>query len=489
MIKSQTIPFRQRKEQFGKLVFELWAAGLPLVVSLVAITFSLEGDLAANLLIVVLFVCSLLLVARRLPEEIRAGRFAGSAIAVGFIFWYTYPAMLSILPGELSSGRPLAADIANQTAILTVTYLSLFLLSWQIASTKSSFQHNGDTSRLSGSVINPRIILFCALLAGIVSLMPYLLSGQSIGAIVSDILSARDLTKPWLYLENLGNSTSPFFALARNLAVASGILFWMLALDGRISQGKRIVVILLAILTTATIYFDNGTRSLTALLLLPPLGKVLYDESQRRSSRRAFLLGLLVLGLVVLVLQFQLLYRAERTRTDLVQLLLSDWAVLGGTTDYFKETLFAVEIVPKYHDFFRESVILQFLAYPIPRFLWPDKPASELVQFYSLMRIGIDIYARPGNVFPGIVGQYLMSWGWLGPIMIGASLGWIGRKADDILTKAWIKSHSYSVTFALLFATWLFLSFRILSPGFLPPVLFVGLILVLGSRIGERSPG
>ena len=479
---SQTIPFQQRKEQLGKLVFELWAAGLPLVVSLTAVLFSLEGAVVANLLITVLFVCSLLLAIRRLPGELRAGRFAGPAIAAGFIFWYTYPAMLSVLPFGPTAGRPISAEISDQTAILALVSLSLFLFSWQLASRGSANHRSGITSRFSSTAVSPRFVALCALIVVLVSLLPYVLSGQSLGAIVRDILSARDLSKPWLYLENLGNDSSPFFAAARNLGVASGILLWMLALDRRLIWGKRTIALALAVLITAVVYFENGTRSLTALLLLPPLGKVLYDASQRHSSPRVFFLGLLMVGLVILILQFQLLYRAERTRLQLTQLLFSDLAVLGGTTDYFKETLFAVEIVPQYHDFFRESVVFQFLSYPIPRFIWPDKPVSALVQFYSLLRIGIDIYARPGNVFPGIVGQYYMSWGWIGPIMIGAALGWVGRKTDDILGGIWQKSRSYAITFALLIATWLFLSYRVLSPGFLPPVLLVGLILVFASR-------
>jgi hypothetical protein len=188
----------------------------------------------------------------------------------------------------------------------------------------------------------------------------------------------------------------------------------------------------------------------------------------------------------IALLQFQLLYRTSVSRATIFEMLFEDWFVLSGTIDFFKETLWAVMLVPAYHDYFRESTIVQFIISPIPRFIWPDKPASQLVWFYTMFRWNIDIYNQSGNLLPGVVGQFYMSWGWFGPIMIGSALGWLTKSIDSILYRIEIYDDPYAYSVGIMCAVWVFISYRLVSPAFFYPVFFGAAIVFLSRRIRGR---
>lgn len=194
--------------------------------------------------------------------------------------------------------------------------------------------------------------------------------------------------------------------------------------------------------------------------------------------------GFVAILVLVTILQFQMLFRASFTRSETKELLFKNVLTLGGTIDYFTETSFALSLVPATHDYFRESVLLQFLVSPVPRFIWPSKPVSQVVWYYTLQRWGIDIREEGGNVFPGIVGQYYMSWGWLGPVILGIILGLITVFLDAFSISAMKQGDPYIIAVSLMFAAWIFLNFRVLSPGFLYPVIFSALMLNFG---GDRK--
>jgi oligosaccharide repeat unit polymerase len=224
-------------------------------------------------------------------------------------------------------------------------------------------------------------------------------------------------------------------------------------------------------------------------MVLPPLTLSLMKLWQR--SRFAASIGVLFAFLVFIVmLQFQLLYRLDNTRTYLTEQFFEDWMTLGGTIDYFKETLLALRLVPTYHDYFKESVLVQFLVSPIPRFIWPEKPASILVWFYTLWRWNIDIYqeGQGGNVFPGVVGQFYMSWGFFGPVIVGGLFGWMAVHIDRFIDRAIKHEDVYRAAIGAMLVIWVVVSFRVLSPGFFYPILVAVAIVQLGSlRVSAQA--
>jgi hypothetical protein len=153
------------------------------------------------------------------------------------------------------------------------------------------------------------------------------------------------------------------------------------------------------------------------------------------------------------------------------------WWTLGGTIDFYRELLVAVKLVPDAHPFFHESTIVQFLVGPIPRALWPGKPASEIVRYFTLQRWGTDIFVGAGNVLPGLIGQGYMSWGVLGVAGCGVAIAALSSWLDARAMSATTFSDPFDLSVMFMFAAWLFLSFRVLSPGFLYPILVAALIV------------
>ena len=150
------------------------------------------------------------------------------------------------------------------------------------------------------------------------------------------------------------------------------------------------------------------------------------------------------------------------------------------------ETCSAVDLVPARLDYFHESALYQLLIFPIPRAVWPGKPVSSVARYYTLERWGIDVLDFAGNTFPGIVGQYYMSWGWGGAAWLGILLGAMAVVGQGALNRAEkIQADAFKLC-AYMFGTWIFVTFRFLSGGLLVPVLAAFGIAWLGSRWSAR---
>jgi hypothetical protein len=277
---------------------------------------------------------------------------------------------------------------------------------------------------------------------------------------------------------NLGDASTTLGTVGSVLLVAGACLLWVRTWDLRPTTVGRVLTGALAALATAVVYFDNGTRSLTALIIGPVLILVLLD-AWRRSPVRAVAVGLALGAGLFAILQFQMLYRSDVTSTSIAEHFFSNALTFGGGSDFFRETLLAVRLVPSEHEFWHESVFVQFVTAPVPRFLWPDKPIPELVWFYSLHRWNVDIYTTGGNALPGIVGQYYMSWDWWGVLLCGAGFGAAGAAVDVPLGRLDPRRDAYRAGGWIMLLVWLFLSYRLLSPGFVYPVLAVGTLLWL----------
>jgi oligosaccharide repeat unit polymerase len=468
----------------GTMLVEVGLTAAPLLLALIQLISGSYDNASIRLLVLVLFFSSIGLFLFRLRRGINHGHIAGIILAAGFIVWYAFPAFVSYFFLDYQLDYSVYDLVNNELIIQAVALLSLFLVTSVI--TINIFGAPLHVTPNAQPPAKPRLIFGLALISFAVGMAPYILFGDSLTEIVGAIIQSRAIEKPWAQATNLGDSVSPFTYLASSAFIASAFLLWFVAWDKRLSRRIRLTAFGVALLGTVIIFFDQGTRSAVALVIVPILIMIMLDL-WRRSRIRAIVVGTcMVLG-VVLLLQFQVLYRTTYTRTSAPDLLGENLSTLGGTTDYFRETLFAVHLVPTYHDYFRESAILQFVISPFPRFLWPDKPISELVRFYTLSRWGVDILQESGNTFPGLVGQYYMSWGWFGPIIIGLLFGWLTAQIDKTLVSEQVKNDLYLFGLELMLIVWLFLSFRILSPGFFYPILVAGLVVYVGRRANRKS--
>src|SRR5207245_2882733 len=113
---------------------------------------------------------------------------------------------------------------------------------------------------------------------------------------------------------------------------------WASILDQRLRNLVRICITAIVLIISTLLFFDYGTRSIFALVVLPATAVFLLNL-WKRSQIKAILASVLVGGLAFLAFQFQMLYRADFTRGDISHLIFQNWFTLGGTIDYYKETL------------------------------------------------------------------------------------------------------------------------------------------------------
>src|SRR3972149_3369946 len=455
---------------------------LPIGASLFSIVLDAVSIETVHFLALLMFICSLVLFVTRAWVGFRDGRIAILALVSGFLVWYAFPAYYNCYLNDMPLGSDLSMPIDNRTVVFAIFYLSiffsLFFISYWFFQQKKIYSYKPNKFFLNAD--GKKVFLFALVACG-VGLIQYLVSGLNIQEIISLIIKSRSEEKPWIFWSNLGNVKSPFYFIAQSMLVAGVSLLWVVTQDTKMSNIFRMLSGIIALIGSALVFFDQGTRSITALVLLPFI--ILMLEKSWENSKALFIRNIIVISVAFLfVIQFQILVRGSESIPGISDILSDRLALLGGTTDYFTETLLSIKLIPNFHEYFKESVLYQFISSPIPRFLWSAKPASQVVWYYSLHRWGIDIYAGEGNVFPGIVGQYYMSWGWVGVLIIGASMGWFCAYIDRLLIGFRRDMNFYGKAIGFMLTVWIFLSYRVVSPLLLYPIVVSVIIVLLGCK-------
>lgn len=473
--------------KLGDILLQAVLAGIPLLFSIVLILFDVVNNISIKLLVIALFVCTAVLLVNRVKTELKLFRLGKIIFIAAFFIWYSYPALINIILPNYQIDPEIYRFVDEETVLWSIIYLSLFLFSGVIASLQYLSPGKSHIERVNTEVSpSAKAVTLFALSGCLLGLLPYLFLGSSISEVMDGIFQSRSVEKLWLQSFNLGDAVSPFTFTASSATVAGALLLWLVTIDSRVPFYWRILVGITAIFFTTIIYFDQGTRSITFLIAIPPVA-IKIVKAWRYSRAQSLFLFLIFSSIIIVILQFQLFYRSSYTRWNLSKIVFGNLFLLGGTIDFFKETLLAVKLIPSYHDYFRESILLQFITSPIPRFIWPEKPVSELVWFFTQFRWNIDIFSQPGNLLPGIVGQFYMSWGWVGPPTIGAIFGLILKRIDIFLSRIEIESDPYGFAIGILWASWIFISFRMLSPGFFYPVLASALAIFLCKSVFPKK--
>jgi oligosaccharide repeat unit polymerase len=463
-------------------------AVVPLVASLLCMVVDAQGSFAIRMLVLTLFICSSVIVFNRFRMRMAIVKTASTFLIIAFVFWYAYPAVVTYFVPSFTADMAVFEYADDNIVIKSLALLSLYLFCFVIMSDIGTKKRTEKRTTRFGEPNNPysRSFLFWISLGTCLGgTLPYFMFGLGLSEIKSAIIDSRIIDKPWLQLNNLGNIISPFTFIASSAMIAGAAALWLIAIDRNMKLSNRIVAAIIAFSVSSVLYFDQGTRANLALIMSPAI--LIFFLRIWKRSRLAVIAAIVAITLGgILILQYQMLYRSSFTRNRIKDLLLKDWYTLSSTIDYFRENVFAVSIVPSGHEYFRESNVIQFITSPIPRFLWPNKPTSEVVRFYTLARWDIDILAGEGNTFPGIVGQYYMSWGWLGPIIIGLIFGWLARMLDIYLTSFLRAGSIYHLSIGILAFTWMFLCYRILSPAYLYSIIIFATIVTMSNRYAAR---
>ncbi len=144
----------------------------------------------------------------------------------------------------------------------------------------------------------------------------------------------------------------------------------------------------------------------------------------------------------------------------------------------FLTTGLLVEAVPEHFEYIGFDPIIQSIAMPVPRQLWPNKPSGKYI------RILERLYGE-GSLGKGVAvlnfGEYYLAFGWIGA-MIGAFLiGYIYKRLW-----VWFKANRddpFVVVFYALAASYLYV---IISRGYLPQVTMIFFFTVFPAYVVYR---
>ena len=386
---------------------------------------------------------------------------------LGMLVWFALPALYQVATPGIWFGDWIGMWIPEESLSKASLLISLFFFFARVGYGlvgRNSVPVDIGTEPLIAPSYRVRIVIGTFALG----LIPYLAFGGSLANVVGGIFAGRT-DKAWAVVSAVayeGNSMMTVFWIARAFLITSGVLGGAYALmRAKAALLERTLHAVIFLIVAVIVYFDQGTRSILAMQILPIVAFYLLDRSRGKYGTSGLILRGLALSIAILILtQVQMYFRTDRTRSTLTDLSLSQIVASRQQTDFFTEAATAVVVRDSIlKEDLRESPLLFFVVNPIPRVLWPSKPLPQAMWHYSLYRWGIDIWEKGGNALPSVVGQYYITWGipgvaWVG-LFYGLAVGWLEKK---LLSRGLVE-------YCLLLgsaATFLFLSFRYLFPGF-----------------------
>jgi oligosaccharide repeat unit polymerase len=311
-------------------------------------------------------------------------------------------------------------------------------------------------------------------------MLPYFMYGGSLAEIVSGVMASRSEIKPWSVGAHVVSESGPITVIGRSTLASFGALalwLWLQRKKFNLHRSYSTLLIMGAAVGALITFFDSGTRTWTLMILGAPLITVVLDRLRQKQQVKSIAIGLMLVVFAVMLTQIQLYYRLGG---DLKGMDSSDFVSLEDS-DFFTETAIAVDLVPGQFEYIQQFEPLLFIANPIPRFLWQNKPFSKTVRIFSMGRSGFDEYMVTGvSRMPSIVGQHYLSWGMIGVLIAGMVWGWAFGLFERLQRSS--SASSLHAFFAALGLVWLFTCSRGVYPGFHYPVLIVGLMLFLLKR-------
>ena len=388
---------------------------------------------------------------------------------LGMLFWFFLPACMTSLTDYQWRQQAAMVITDNRDAVVTFLAVNVFALCFVVGyQVRFGAKIVRGVTHLFGSrPFRPRRTVVVVALGFAVSLGFYVLVSGGIGEALEYIEASRSMTKPWSPKGNYGTAISPFHNLASSALVVFIAVSMHLVLNVGVRPVSRLVLIAVALVGGVFIALESGTRAMVVLATFPPLllfyrGR-LRERGFGRYTRVVFVGGALIVAIIVT--NFQREYRhSGHAQEDITNLEVAD-------SDFFTQAVFAVAVEDAAGFHTHDSVLLDIVTGPVPRFLWPGKPEMGATPLYSLYVWGVDITEEGGNALPSIVGQYFLSWGWFGVFEIGLVLGWLLRLGDQMVRRAPLDAVGH-LGYAM-FTVYVFVGFRAIAFSHFVPIYVV----------------
>lgn len=299
--------------------------------------------------------------------------------------------------------------------------------------TRQPAQHSYIYSRLRAYQFDRYIGIICAAFA-LIGAVAFILYVQRTGGFNFTTLSAKRTTIGGLELGHDYQS----YGVIRYLHSFSSVAFWIYLAHLASSRRKHSplsgngLIVLILFLNAASLPFYTSSRSGIAYILIIAVS-IELSLSRRRLSRKLILgaAGILLLILGVMTVARTAQYSATGESSDPGEQIVNgvqQAIVYNRNFGDIQTTAHIINGVPRILPYEYGGTITGWLAAPVPRAIWPDKPILSLGP-----TIGVKIYgnARSG-VPPGFLGEMYWDWGifgiLIGSFILGRLLSWINKR-------------------------------------------------------------
>ena len=402
-------------------------------------------------------------------------------VILGVFYWYASPAMGYTLAGDGYVGDRYGIRVSRESVTKSCTYMALFLTAtvtsyWLMFPRISTRINSRPFAKIP---LGLPFVIFGLFFFGMI---PYLIFSEGIQHIVTSLLAGRTEVRPWKSEGALGSYRSAIYYFCISGFVAAGGFAGTWGAMMEKSRGLRHAYLSIFVFTTVVMYLDGGTRSWVALAVIPTV----LTWFARTLKNRRLTIGRIVF-LVGLICAVQLAFevaRASRHRGwSRENVRKVDLRNRHFDNDFFTDLAVSVELVPSEHPYFYADDLFAFVTHPIPRFLWEDKPISGVLMFYNGRVHKGYLGQRGGNKLPSHIGQFYMSIGTSGVILLGILAGLISAVASGMIRS----DHLGICHFGSMITVWWFLMSRGVYAGWAYPLLFNWIILIVGFRQTGRD--
>lgn len=302
-------------------------------------------------------------------------------------------------------------------------------------------------SRVDAPSLQTRRLLYALAALG---LLPVLIRFKfDIGAALDRLIESRSTTDD--------STTARSASLANLFSYAAMFAAALLFVRTLVKKGARWRSLAVATAVAAPLVL-SGTRHVVLYVVMPVLAVAARRSSSRRTAGQGAKMAILVVGTLV-VLQAQVVLRP--VGFDKLGDIGPSRLLQTDVSGQFTALLFALELVPAHHGYFREPFEPYFLTHFVPRALWSDKPQMRTQQYYD------DAYTRGvrgTNYTPTVIGQYHMAWGVLGVAFAGAWLGFLAALADRAFLALQLHRQLAMAAAVGMFYAFIISSFRLYAP-------------------------
>lgn len=404
-------------------------------------------------------------------------------VCVAFLFWYAVPAALFLFKRSPNYVH----NINIQTSSVVMASLSVIFVmggfSFIYWILKNSFPENLiNIKRQRMYVCQEFHLLRIILFSTVIGILPYIISNSFLdfNAIFAG-RRAADAT--WLPTSRLGGKQSLSFFLFHFQTLAMMLAAFLLI------YGKRKALSFFLFSFNAMFRaFTMGTRSPFLMMLIGLISLVIVfpPASTMLNKKRIVVLCISIIVVFSGISNVMLVTRSQgipfyKLRIDQFLQTWQNELDTGIANDMFSETVICSEYL-RTEKPLGESQLLLFIINPIPRLLWPEKPASQVGDYYNHIRMEVEGDDYLGNVLPGIIGQFGLAGGIWGFVSLSFTISLICYFLDILRKKI---NRMYIVYIVNLSAGFMFISFRNFATQYAYPII---IFIVLTNCIKFMRP-